>query len=475
MTSSGSSDAGSGNPERRAPEWAEVMERVVRTQRRRSRTGLAAVGMLALVAGAAGGAVAARQVDGEDAAPATTVSTTTSSTTTTAPEPTTTTSIIPTLTVAPPPVDDTVGIENQIFQQQLLDPLFVERFDRYTVRVLEYTPESAAMFNPFGVGPDGDPLVDAPAICTPRMISVQVSAGGEDDGVAGAATTATDVGFAEVYQFPVGGDVRYASSFGGASAITQAIGVSQRWPGWLAVVPVADTQRAAKVAFPNGVVVDAVIRDGFAIAALADDDLDWRSANNAARIQIDLGEGLEPLRKRRPNVYEECRPPAGTFGPAVRLPDPGEQPTDPTAARAGIEDALLAFTDPSASIDDRVAVVADPGDLADILKANNDGGFGFQPSAAIIDLVFTSPTEGEAEVWVWQGIAVDFVERDGEWKITRESACTFLSSFSQGCFRFDENGEFVPFATTIALAPEETTTTAAPETTAPPRTTTTRG
>ena len=316
------------------PGWEAVLHTITSRQRRRFRQLLALVGTAGIVLAATTAIVVDRAQRSSDRAAQD------NGAGRLGPEPTapaeesnepasTTTSLVPVTTLAP----TEGGIENQIFAQQQYEPLFVEHIGRYTLRFFSAGDQMFAGMFPGPFGMPGVPVekgngpvepVQPAADCFPRQLAIQIS----------------DEQLATQVHLSVGGDPRYAMMTGGMSTLLQPIGIAERAPAWVAVVPVLPTQRAAKIAFPNGVVVDATVRDGLAIAILSDDSLDWRSMNSAPSTKIDLGEGLTRPRAPRIAARDECRPPPGMFGPAIELPAPGEQPRDVLAATAAIEPML---------------------------------------------------------------------------------------------------------------------------------------
>lgn len=320
--------------------------------------------------------------------------------------------------VSQPPLEG--GIEGEIFDQQEFEWLFSENIGEFALRF--FAVSSANIFGPGGwAGPDGQPWTPV-ASCMPRNLVVEIS----------SERLATQVSVA------VGGDIRFQMLFGGHSTLVQPIGIPEQAPAWLAIVPVAATQRAAKVAFPNGVVVDARVRDGLAIAVVADDNLDWRSMNLAQHTRIDLGEGFVKPRAPRQEVREECRPPAGMFGPPVELPPAGEQPTDVAAASSAIDAALFGLFDGSQSVEQRAGHVHEPQGVENALGVDGPikgfGPPGLTLEPTVVALVFASPSTASAELFLaGNSVRADLVLVDGRWKWTAASACDALSRVSPGC------------------------------------------
>jgi hypothetical protein len=420
----------------KAPEWDDVVDRIVTRQRRRSRTAIVTLAALAVIGPAVAVGVTRQRKTVVAAAP--TTATTAATTTTEIATTTTSTSLVPVSTV--PKV--TGGIENQIFGQQLLETVFVDTYDRYTVRLFKM--KQNAQNNPwFGGGftdPEGKPW-SPPIDCMPTNYVAQVS----------------DASLATRIDFALGGDARMSQMFGGQSSIVSTpIGVEEQAPAWIAIIPVPENQKAVKVAFPNGVVVDALVRSGFAIAVRPDPGLDWQTANSAQRMRVDLGEGLVRMKAPKPTARAECRLPANMGFPVVEMPRPGEGPANSVQAAIDVEEAVLAFFDQGASTSDRVALVDKPGDLAQILDKLKESVFnglqfgpglrGQQQEPIVLETVFTSPTKVSLEVFFGQSVRTDLELVDGRWKLSRDTACTMLQWFGPGCMindpQFEQNGGF---------------------------------
>lgn len=137
-----------------------------------------------------------------------------------------------------------------------------------------------------------------------------------------------------------------------------------------------------------------------------------------------------------PEFRAACEPPP----PA--LPDPGEQPDDPTAAEAEITAAMIALYDSTEVLDGDAVYLDDDTGVADARAQVAEGGFSAEASSAqaiIEELVFTEPSTAWFRYRIdtdgigltnRYGIAV-FV--NGEWKITRNTVCQDLSMAGGDC------------------------------------------
>ena len=137
-----------------------------------------------------------------------------------------------------------------------------------------------------------------------------------------------------------------------------------------------------------------------------------------------------------PEFRAACEPPP----PA--LPDPGEQPADPTAAEAEITAAMIALYDSTEVPDGDAVYLDDDTGVADARAQVAEGGFSAEASSAqavIEELVFTEPSTA----WFRYRIDTDGIGMtnrygravlvDDEWKITRNTVCQDLSMAGGDC------------------------------------------
>jgi len=129
--------------------------------------------------------------------------------------------------------------------------------------------------------------------------------------------------------------------------------------------------------------------------------------------------------------------------PDIELPAPGaEQPADPAAAQATIEENFGRLYGGDLDAAARLELVDDPFGLADVLEQIGSGGFSDEAAAAsveVLELVFTSATEATFEYqltspgidWPVQLGRARLV--DGAWKITRLTYCQDLQKAGVQC------------------------------------------
>jgi hypothetical protein len=139
-----------------------------------------------------------------------------------------------------------------------------------------------------------------------------------------------------------------------------------------------------------------------------------------------------------PGVNEHCTPPPPS------LPEPGEQPGDPAAARAAIEDAFATAYSGGLGSDEakRDAVEGSEG-LTGVMEEIRNGTFAQQvkdATAKVTEIVFTSPTEAAVRYDINVANYSNFTDRigkalfiDGRWKVARVTVCADISLASGNC------------------------------------------
>ncbi len=128
--------------------------------------------------------------------------------------------------------------------------------------------------------------------------------------------------------------------------------------------------------------------------------------------------------------------------PDQPLPEPGEQPADPTAARAAIELAYSVSYDGTKSPEEKSQYQEAPTGIApDQITAAGYGDQVAGASATVTDVVFTSPTTASVRYdiavanWANQfpGRVGGAVLVDGTWKVARSTICTDISLAGVTC------------------------------------------
>jgi hypothetical protein len=130
--------------------------------------------------------------------------------------------------------------------------------------------------------------------------------------------------------------------------------------------------------------------------------------------------------------------------PPASLPAAGEQPADPAAARAEIEQAFATSYDGGAGdTPEKRAAVEDSSVLAFAAAETAKGPYAAQvkdSTAKVTDVVFTSPTEASVRYDINIANYTNFTNRigaakliDGRWKVARETVCTDLTLSGINC------------------------------------------
>lgn len=134
--------------------------------------------------------------------------------------------------------------------------------------------------------------------------------------------------------------------------------------------------------------------------------------------------------------------PPATMPVELDLPEPGEQPADPDAARTAIEQRFASLYGDGATEEMRRDMLDDPSGIEDVVDQLVENGFGEEAATSgvtVEDLVFVSPTEAVFSYrldasgidWGLQYGRAKFV--DGRWKITRGTLCQDLEKAGAVC------------------------------------------
>ena len=264
-----------------------------------------------------------------------------------------------------------------------------------------------------------------------------------------------------------------SSMFGGGGMMAQPIGIQEQAPARLLIASVEPAVTAAKFGF-DGQSIDALVRDGIAVAVMAAPGLDWTATERGMdTFTLDTGSGPKSMLQlqaeaRRP----ECEPPAPT---APDLPKPGKnQPADPAAARAALEQSVSKLIDGDKTEADRQSVMIDRRAADDEFNSPDVAGTATELTkstrAKVTDLVFVDKDLAVGLVQIdsmlgttyhqWIEMKLD----DGTWKATRGSWCMLKSYSGGGCadFNYEDTPEakYGPRPTgepEIATAPARTT------------------
>jgi hypothetical protein len=408
-----------------APDWDDLAARIRRGSRRRTRAAVAAGGVLAIAAAALGFAIGSAHdetdpgVDVQAVAPSTSVGST--------PVP-----------VVPRPADETEGFAASSTGAPRVNgadirvgsagvPLgrvFVRTTsDGITVRGYR------ADYPPYD---DGNPFWDAPGWCFPSgVLQADVST----DAIAAAVQGLT-----------------YATVRDGDLAATlSVIGVDEGAPVWVATVQAPDGTDMVRATFPGGGTDQMAPEQGVvALASPAKGDAD---ADTPVRVEALVAGAVVASQSvtvqnswfaMGGSTVELVGPGAdGCAVPAVTLPPPGEQPTDPAAARAGVITAVENAYNGSLPDEQRAASIDDPDQsLAPIRAELASGPFADAVKSAradVVDLVFDTPTHAWVQYDIVTNISTfsarfgEAVFVDGVWKLSESTVCHDVALAGVSC------------------------------------------
>lgn len=236
----------------------------------------------------------------------------------------------------------------------------------------------------------------------------------------------------------------YTELYDGLEATVSEAGIADGHPMRVVVVQAAEGVSEVAVTWSDGGSDRAPVVGGFAALVVDGDsaydtDLDFAldvtdASGTTTVLRSDLDHNSDPAYRAA------CQP------PPPPLPDPGEQPADPDAARAAISERFdLLFTREVARDDKPDDLLDDWTGVAEAISAVDEGDFATSAGSAkhqIDELVFTGPTSA----WFRYSIDTDagfFGERYGTaerigdvWQFPRALICQDLSLAGGGCEPF---------------------------------------
>jgi hypothetical protein len=277
---------------------------------------------------------------------------------------------------------------------------------------------------PWAPGDDGNPFWDAPATC---MAVSSVTAEWSTDLAVGTA-------WATVYEEPRDGLVASATP----------VGVAEGVPAIVVLAQVGPDVHEVTATFPGGAVDTTNPIDGLAVLAAPAPGLDAEAGYEGTSLGVvvttDTGLVDDDVAAYGFDMYgaSECQVPTPS------LPEPGEQPADPEAARAAVEAAWTGLHDRSLTVDERGVHLQGGAELlAPIEEQLLAGGFADQVRQAEVpldDLVFTAPDEAWVLYHIEIGGSPSFSGRfghvlliDGVWLVTTESYCRDVALAGVAC------------------------------------------
>jgi hypothetical protein len=285
---------------------------------------------------------------------------------------------------------------------------FVRNLDGTTIRVYRAAVDPSAQ-----AGPDWQ---DVPGWCFPNgYVQADVSTADIVGIVSGPL-------YAELRDGPIGGSLG-------------AIGVAEGAPHWVVVAQAPPGAATVRATFPDGQTDEMEPVDGIAVligrASIEPGDASEYQTTVPLQALDASGGSLGSGNATYSGYFEtgaECYP-------TPELPPPGdEQPADPAAARAEIEQ-LFGVTYSDRTREERLADIDDTSGMDEVFDELENGGFRTQVLGSrpvLEDLVFLSATRAavryHTEIPDYPNGQTgpqfgEVVLIDGRWKLTREGVC----------------------------------------------------
>jgi hypothetical protein len=236
----------------------------------------------------------------------------------------------------------------------------------------------------------------------------------------------------------VGGSGWYEELFNGLAVQPFDVGHADGHPMRLLQIQAASDVTHVAVTWPDGVSDNAELLNGVAVLVV-----DGSYAYGEYTLEVTDATGTRTLTNRDLEYYDDAEYRAGCEEPPPALPEAGEQPGDPDAARAEILERFELLWDRSVPSDDKPADLIDDDEGVDAaVAAIVEGVFAESAETAehvMEEFVFTSPTEA----WFRYGIDTStgyYGQRygyvtliDGAWVFPRELICQDLALAGSGC------------------------------------------
>lgn len=217
------------------------------------------------------------------------------------------------------------------------------------------------------------------------------------------------------------------------------------------LIAVTSTDAARiSVRFPNGETDSMAPVNGLALFAIkaGRSDFDrWASTKLTATAADGTTTNLPLNNGGMPYASISNTPSGPVLDCTPHLPPAGEQPQDPAAERAAVEQVFATIYDSATSEDAKTGLVDDTTGLTQAYEAARTGPFAAatkNTKFVLHDLVFTSPTEavlkyditippgsGSQEVALNRFGRAKFI--DGKWKATRATVCSDLALAGASC------------------------------------------
>lgn len=241
----------------------------------------------------------------------------------------------------------------------------------------------------------------------------------------------------------VGGVALYSELFAGLQVQPGEVGWADDHPVRYLVVQADPAVTEVAVTWDDGLTDRSALADGVAVLVVepgaSDPDGVWM---RDYALEVTEATGVRTLTRDDLNYYEDPEYRAGCNPPPPALPDPGEQPADPTAAEQALRDRFALLWDQSVPRDEKRSVLDDWTGVDAAADAVLVGDFADAAATAeheIEEIVFTSPTEAWFRYALLTDIS-DFYDRygtatlvDGEWQFARAVMCQDLSLGGGSC------------------------------------------
>ena len=249
----------------------------------------------------------------------------------------------------------------------------------------------------------------------------------------------------------VGGAPWYSEPYQGRAVSWLTLGTTDGQPQWVIVAQAPPDTTNVTVTFADGATDAAVPVNGIALLTapgvapteIVEGDYSyWSDTPPVFSVAFEGGTDPGVVTSDGVGTWNDPDFRAACEPPPPALPDPGEQPADPAAAKAEIVTAMTALYDSKALLDGDAVYLDDSTGVSEARAQVAEGGYSSEASSAsavIEELVFTTPTEAWFRYRVdTDGIGLSnrygiAVVVDGAWKITRNTVCQDLSMAGGDC------------------------------------------
>jgi hypothetical protein len=220
--------------------------------------------------------------------------------------------------------------------------------------------------------------------------------------------------------------------------------VAEGAPSIVVIAQVGADVQEVSATFPGGAVDSTSPVDGLAVLAAPAPGLDGEAGYDGERLGVVVTTDTGLVDDDISAYGYDFTGMAECEGPSPTLPEPGEQPADPDAARADAVAAFETFYDASLPVAERAVHLEGGldlmGPIVEELLASSYADQVRQARGYVDDLVFTAPDEAWIEYHIELGGSPSFSGRfgqmllvDGTWIITTETYCSGVSLAGVAC------------------------------------------